>query len=444
MSLSPDEFVALRAGTLQIDALDIELRRSESGTLVYSGPGQFTMTEEGDLKYVLFDPNANGEVDWATLPLSGSWISPDSFFDLSATDWRGRRWTASQILVDTSGTRGKPGVVCRGELWELTLTSKTYMAAGESISLFAPYNGDIPLHLVTAPTVGIRGSKLYRMMDNVWEVVGPEYVVRITQAEDGLQIDATRASGTFAEHFDMRLMESIWFLLASPLDWHYRIRVNTKDHSLTIRRRPDPLASTRLRPPLEFTRRLTAEEPCGRMLQKYLEYVGEYPAPYYHPTSISVRRMLLASAISIETGALVLSIAVESFIRREYSELGTPDNWLIAALEPALEFWQQWTGPSDLKQRIQNAIKGMKGSNPREAMNKLVNAGVLDPEHRTVWNKLRHTSAHGLELGADFRQLAKLCDITHAALLRLIFSRIGYGGPYTDRTTPGWPDIHYP
>jgi hypothetical protein len=77
-------------------------------------------------------------------------------------------------------------------------------------------------------------------------------------------------------------------------------------------------------------------------------------------------------------------------------------------------------------------------------MNKLVDLGVLADKHRDAWNKIRHKTAHGMDFDTDFRQVIYWCNLTHAALIRLVFSRIGYSGPYTDRATEGWPTVQFP
>jgi hypothetical protein len=444
MSLTHDELLDLRTGRLEVDALHMKLRHRGTDAVAYEGPGQIRLTQDGTLEYVLFDSGAGDGFGWDSLPVPGSWVASDSLLDLSVQDWRGRNWSAQRTRPDTSHVDGKPGVVCRGELREITLTSDGSGPAGEFISLFARFEGDIPYNLITRIETDAGGRKSYSFKYNVWEVDGANYTVRVTQADDGLEIEASRPAGVFPAHFDTRLLEGLWFVLAKPIEWYYRIRVNQETHSLTIRRQPPPPPSPRLRPPLEFRLDSDAAEPCGRMLLRYLEYVEPYLEPRFHPMSVNVRQTLLASATNIETEALALGIAVESLIRREYKQYGKPGVAFISVLGAAMEFWDKWTGPSDVKERIRRAIENMRGTNPREAMNKLVDLGILSPEHRSSWNKLRHTTAHGLDFEADFRQVVNWCDSTHAALLRLIFVRIGYTGPYTDRSATGWPTIMYP
>ena len=89
------------------------------------------------------------------------------------------------------------------------------------------------------------------------------------------------------------------------------------------------------------------------------------------------------------------------------------------------------------------AISGWRGQNPREALNQLVRKGVISEQQLTAWNKLRHRMAHGLDINNPLEVLPDLCDLTYMALLRLLFEAIGYSGPYTDRTTPGWPTDEY-
>jgi hypothetical protein len=146
----------------------------------------------------------------------------------------------------------------------------------------------------------------------------------------------------------------------------------------------------------------------------------------------------------VETEALALGVAVESLVRREFKNLGIPDLTFVEAIESALEHIDSWVGPEDVKERVRNSISGMRGTNPRAALKKLVDVGVLRKDHLSAWNKIRHPTAHGNEFHMPFREIVRQCDLTYSALTRLIFAVIGYQGPYTDYSVEGWPTVEYP
>ena len=60
-----------------------------------------------------------------------------------------------------------------------------------------------------------------------------------------------------------------------------------------------------------------------------------------------------------------------------------------------------------------------------------------------AWNILRHRIAHGRELVDVLNELPALCDTVYMAFLRMMFEVIGYSGPYTDRSSRGWPQAQY-
>ncbi|HEX6909852.1 MAG TPA: hypothetical protein VF142_05645, partial [Longimicrobium sp.] len=340
--------------------------------------------------------------------------------------------------------QGSRGVVCHGRVDEITLEVTSYIKNGEFLSLYLPGDVDLPTNLAMEVASDSGGSRSFRTVRNVWKVDGPEYSIRILRVDDGLEIEATRQEGAFPRHFDLRLLESLWFVLARPVDWQIRRHITAEADRLTIVPRLRPLESPRLNPPLFFRRNGRFSAALGEMLIKYLDYITPYLEPRYHPTSVNVRQTLLASATNIQTEALALGIGVESFIRREYERLGSPDEETLDGLAAALSYMEQWNGSEKLRERLCNAVSGMKGSNPRTAMNKLLQSGVLTEEQHKAWTKLRNTTAHGMDLIDDPVQVVQWCDHTHLMLLRLIFSRIGYKGPYTDYATVGWGETQYP
>jgi hypothetical protein len=443
MSLDTDEIRDLREGKLTIDALHMELRRFGTSDVVYSGPGQIRQTAEGTIDYVLFDAQTSAEPDFIKLPLPGSWVPPESRFSLYARDWKKREWNATYVDTNTLRVRGEPGVVCSGEIPEITLSFEPSRTTGEFISLFVPDANPIPFNLITRIETDSGGRKSYQFQYNVWEIEGPDYNVRIVQRDNGLEVEARRDGGVFPQFFDSRLLEALWFVLARPIDWEIRKRSNTEMSALTIRRRPLPVPSPRLGAPLEFKNVIEAAGPCGDLLLKYLDYISDFKEARFHPTSVNIRQTLLASATNIETEALALGIAVESVIRREFKDLDKPEDTVLTAVDAALVYWENWVGAPDIGERVRTAIHRLKDPNPRESMNKLVASGILSDQHRDAWNKVRHTTAHGMSFNAPFRQIVGWCNHTYAALIRLIFSRIGYRGPYTDRAE-GWPSVQFP
>jgi hypothetical protein len=418
----------------------MELKNAASGTAQYSGPGQIRQTVEGTLGYTLYDTQAEEGFAWGNLPRPGSWIEDSDLFDLELRDWQGRLWRANRTRSYTSNVIGEKGVVCRGDLREIVLTSESYRSSGESIWLFFPVAMEIPYNRMTSVEQNAAGRRSFRLDPNIWLIDSGEFRLRITKAEDGVEVEATRSDGRFPEHFDTRLTEALWFVFARPIEWQICIRTDVDNEILTLRRRPQPPVEPRLYPPREFDDPDAAAD-AGDMLLKYLQYIGDFNEPRFHPTSVNVRQTLLASATNIETEALALGVAFESFVRREFKQLGVPENAVIRGIDAALDFWESWTGDSSLKERIKGAVSGIKGSNPRESINKLVNQGVLAEEHRDAWNKLRHTTAHGMDFTADFRKIVHWCNLAHMGFLRLIFSRIEYTGVYTDRTVEGWPTV---
>jgi hypothetical protein len=168
-----------------------------------------------------------------------------------------------------------------------------------------------------------------------------------------------------------------------------------------------------------------------------------YSENRYHPVSVALYRNLRASALSLDAEALWLPVSIETVVGQCFPELGRPLKAFINNLEGAIEHVEKWTGEPKLRQRIVNNLNQWRGQNTRGALNQLVEKGVVLESQLAAWNRIRHRMAHGRQISDLLEELSGLCDLTYMALLRLLFETIGYSGPYTDRPTPGWPQVEY-
>jgi hypothetical protein len=201
-------------------------------------------------------------------------------------------------------------------------------------------------------------------------------------------------------------------------------------------------SSTRLRPSLEPSHGATAKH-LGEMFSRYVDYVLPGLDDTYHPTSVNILSVLRASAITIESLALALAIAIESVVRREFADLGRPIPDALGVFDSAIEYVSNWPGDASMKGRITQAISTWKGPSAREALKHLADQGVISHQQLRAWNAVRHPMVHGQVTNRPVEELLLPCDLQHMALLRLLFKVLGYDGPYTDRSIDGWPQVQF-
>jgi hypothetical protein len=262
------------------------------------------------------------------------------------------------------------------------------------------------------------------------------------RVEDGIEVRVRPVKGPLPANLPKCLEETTWFVLAVPGYAQLIDQTSNGVRKFQIRQPRVVPSSTRLRPPLEPSHGATAKH-LGEMFSRYLDHVLPKLDDTYHPTSVNILSVLRASAITIDSLALALAIAIESLVRREFAELGRPSPELRGVFDSAIEHVSNWAGEASIKRRITGQISTWKGSNAREALQSLAEHDIISHQQLKAWETVRHRMAHGKVVNRPVKELLLLCDLQHMALLRLLFKVLGYSGPYTDRSTEGWPDVQF-
>lgn len=356
---------------------------------------------------------------------------------------RGRTWRASRTLPGEDNAFGFEGCICKGTVWKITCSEPAPELSSKDF-LWIYLKGEFKLP-TTAGTHLIRespNSRSYSFELNLWQIKTESFEFSLTKVDNGLEVGVSPIERSLPEHFDVRLEESLWFTLAIPAKWSLLEEVKGDEHRFTIRSLRDGSIRPRLRAPLEPGHGEPAKH-LGEMFTRYLEYVLPYSKSRYHPVSLVVYRSLRASALSLDSEALWIPVSIETIVRQCFQNLGHPEQSFIKGLDNAIKYIEKWTGEPALKQRIVKGISSWRGQNPREALKQLVKKGVITEQQYAAWNATRNRMAHGQEIDKPLEELPEFCNLTHMALLRLLFEVIGYSGPFSDRSTVGWPLVEY-
>lgn len=441
MHLTRDEINQLQAGQYLLDVFDFTLQRRGDPAATYRGPGFVRQTAGGEIEYTVYDKGRElGPPFELSLPVGKS-LDDEMYFDVEARDWRGRTWHGENGLPPArSGVSGAKGVVCHGQLREISCIGDT--SQDDQLWLFFPGEFTIPANAGTHTTEVSPLGEFQRFNPNAWAIKTNEYDIYIINGSGGMEALVIPNDGPLPAMFDTRLEEALWFTLAVPARWSLLEEHRGGAYRFRIRTPRDLGAAPRLKPPLRPEPGHLAEYSAD-ILNRYLTYILPYGKPRYHPISVKVLQLLRGSALSLNAEALGLAIAIESLARREFSSLGCPEKELIGHFDSAIQYIKGWPGDDSVKERIVRFISGWKGTNPRESLKKLVEKGVITEEQREAWNTLRHPIVHGQEIDKLLDRLSVLCDMAYVGWLRMVFEAIGYSGPYTDRSVEGWPTSEY-
>jgi hypothetical protein len=147
--------------------------------------------------------------------------------------------------------------------------------------------------------------------------------------------------------------------------------------------------------------------------------------------------VLRASAGSVETAALVYSVAVESLLRLVP---GTRDRRVAAdvALDECrtrlLAVLSNDPAPEAVKKRLKGLLDNASQLRPADDLRALADAGAVTPALVKVWHDVRRSTAHGgtpVDVNELPEQLAVLVEQVATLLYELVFHLVGYEGLYT-------------
>lgn len=409
MPLTSDEKNQVRENRFHLDLLDMVLVRRGYPDDVYRGTGFIRQSAEGKMEYRIYDRESQLSFGNTFLSLGvGASIPDDRFYDLDAHDMRGRTWNAARTLPSVASSTDIRGSICSGTAWQITCTEEAPESSSkDGLWMFLP--GEFKL-ATSAGTRVVREAlerKSYSFDFNLWQIENDRFEFLLTRVDNGLEVEASPVEESFPEHFDMRLEEALWFVLASPAKWSLLEEVSGGVHRLTIRALRDSSIRPRLRPPLEPGHGEQATH-LGEMFTRYLELILPFTENRYHPISVAIYRNLRASALSVDSEALWFPVSIETVIEQCFQHLGCPEQSVLKNLEEAIKYVEKWTGEPAIINRIVKAIKQWRGQNTREALNQLVQMGVISELQLSAWNRVRHRMAHGQQISNLLEELPEL------------------------------------
>ncbi len=157
-------------------------------------------------------------------------------------------------------------------------------------------------------------------------------------------------------------------------------------------------------------------------------------------------KILRARENSIETAALILSVAIEGVIKEMYASDEFLDPEFLRQAEKAKAILKK----TAIEERAMACVLSSLGnaSRPRvgDVLRRFVEIGVIGQAHFEAWKTLRNSAAHGETVDNDQGALQLLINHYHLCLdlfYRLLMQFIGYEGSLVDFGADWWPDRQF-
>jgi hypothetical protein len=452
--LEKADIESLKNGTWELDCPIMIARGTKHGVeAIYEGGGYIRRASNGNLYFKLYSSQEIGATAAKDFFSSsgrtpGKLISNDEYYDLTATDTRGRKWQSKYMLPDTSNCFGEKGVVVSGKLHELTHVSdknfpgtrtSSYLDVKFFQNFKIPFNSGIQTvtHFAGQPRMQSASRNLakFKSCDCEFEMWADSGVINLRASSNSDKLLAC---------LEIRAIEALQFVLAFPVEWALLQKCEGNVETIIIKATDVAQPQTKLQPPIGFTDLCNAD--CvWKLYDKYLSYImANTDATKFHPVSVFAREIMSASEGSLEARALTLGIAIEGILRVEFSNFLKLASDEIEKLNNSLKVIDECTLDNEFKKRIKGAMASWDLRSATDVLFLLVRKGVVEEYEFNAWKKLRHPFAHGSV--PNFRDLQVFIDLVDRAQVlfyKLVFHTIRYEGKYTDYGAVGWPSKVY-
>ena len=445
--LSKKEFSALRKNKFELHCLNMSLVSLSSNGKIYTGPGSIQQTIDGKLRFIIYS-NEKVPIDEILQELGGEKRIPagailpeEKFFRLSAKDSKGRKWVCEKLLISYD-TSIEGGTIFTGFLPEIVYRKPKTNIQKELIYLeFFDKQISLPYNAVTEVNRNIAGKTSQSSSLNVLKFTTDDMEFLAQKDENFLILSSTNKV-KFLKDFEVKIIESLQFVLARPLWWSLLIKESEGSVSTIIRNSQNNDFQYRIQPPINLNSN-NADAFC-QIFSCYLKFTSNYSQNILHPVSAQMRSICQASVGTIETKALVLSVAVESIVKHihtsKYQLTSTEKKWL----KKARKFFDSWEGPENLSKRIIGLFSILSNISASTQLMELVELSAITEDQIKAWKRIRHKVAHGEGLGSSsLQEFSELSNTVLVLFYHMIFFAIGYQGKYTDYSTLGWPTKEY-
>lgn len=441
-----------RKGSLEIDCRSMMLiQRVENGE-IYRGKGYIRQTEDGALEFKLYVVNTDRVKPFESLTrrlgIAAGKVHPDDvFYDLEAVAHDGTQWSAKRIQASFSWDYKDVEALGYG----LILSIKS---ATDSQQEFSPF---LQLHFfddIEVPFTEMgeteRWGERYMTRDRA-EFHGSGAKWKVRKRDGRLIFDADSVDKAFPEHFEYRVQEAVQLLAAKPVFWRARLAGNAKKVELELVspwRRP---IRSQMSVPIARGSEGYFNKGWGLFLL-YLDYlVASTKDTHWNRLAYHLYNASEASANSVDAWAVGYCVALEALTSFITLEDNGDHRARIEAFQKKARTWlAAQIDDADVAPRLEGMISGLATERPADKLHVLAKSGRVTEAYIKSWTKLRNKHLHPrpADLGKpDAAYMQEMLDLIHqveVVIFQIVFSIIGYEGPFTDYGVKGFPTRQYP
>jgi hypothetical protein len=458
MLLREAEIEGVLDSTLVVECHRMRLEQLGAGAgRVLEGAGSIRQRPDGGLEFTLYGQgSAAGHGNDQRPP--GTVFPETSYYRLTASEVGGRDWTSDRVLPQFVGAVSGDGVIATGRLRNIIATfdhaKRNYspkiaekIGRLTSLDIFVPNELSIPTNATTTTTKRGGGN---RSSESTWNIArfkaaDCRFVVTREQCFTRIQCLTRRKRGLPAA-MDVHVVDALAFLLAVPVRPRITVEWSKSIERVTVHGFMRDTASAHIPRPVPGGRAFGFDD-TWRLFDRYLSYITSGGLRSAHRLSTQWRGLLRASTGSIETIALVASVAVERILTISRGSEHQPSQGDVKAVAWSKEATAHLTGlgcPPKIIKRLNGLFGQITRMRTLDALHTMVRQGSIERDLVDQWHALRNTFAHGNDIDSQPEDLLYQCGAVVTLLYQLVFSAVGYSGEATKWGPNGVVRTFYP
>ena len=443
-----------RANCLELDCPEMSLTKGPPGShATLRGTGTIRQQTDGRLVFRLLTSDSAGLVFNGLSYKLGAIINDNDFYWLSATDIAGRAWESKRIIpnLDVTSRYETNYNSISGELREICFRAPRAIeprSIDETLELHIFQDISIPTTQRALVATRTERASQTSFDYNIAEFSAAHCRFRLAKSNKAIEVRAS--SKHLPPRLEIRLVESLQFLLAVPV-WGALLRLQTSAGEY-IRIRPVvPMpTTTHLCRPIWHSGFIDEKDDIWHLFGKYLTKVLAHTDENWHPLSRHLHSVCQASITSVDVHCLVLGVALEGIAKIVMSSVAQPSDQFKSAVANLKEHAAKWPGmpnwpeEEEFRKRYMSLLEMLNRTGTKAWLKLLARSGAIEQEDIKAWESLRHPAAHASLI--DTQPDQKLLDLigrVETLMYKLIFLAIDYQGRYTDYSAAPWQDKQY-
>ena len=371
----------------------------------------------------------------------GEAYDPEDYVMLRAVDESGMEWRSNWLIINLRNEIPLPNYSIRKTLFTI-LNSQVLHQQGTTpsdhgwVQIVVPNGPMPPFDMVTEAHRSVRGREIGKSLsvDHHSHRIGEAQTTFRREDDNFLSISAGMEHA-FAPTWPGLLCHALGFASGETILPSVVTRGFNDHEHIELRSGPYLRYSSIMPQPI-YSRGSEGAADFWRLVELFLIHVEQkMPESDQRLLLDELQGIRRGAQGSFQTACLTLGVGMESITKLLLSDEPT-ESASEGAVRDLLDYLNRWQGDVAIRERARGAVSGLADKRAVDILHACAKRTGATPKLVDAWKKLRNHKAHGNEI--DDTEGRSLYYAVVELLHRVVATKIGYDGPITRTSEPGW------